>query len=134
MAQAAEELGASLPAWPMFEHIAWGGGLDTLVEPSVMEMHPLLQWGTHEWEEHDKPLMLLEWIDPADCWRHGEAMCLHYAVEETTNTYKEGWWSTGDKGVLKGGRYNIWSPEGFEMTEILDASSTPPLPLSLPDS
>eukprot|EP00961_Rhodomonas_salina_P199117 2685935-Rhodomonas_salina.1 len=56
-----------------------------------------------------------------------------YAVEETTNKYKEGWWLTGDKGVLKGGKYNIWSPEGFEMTEIPDASSTPPLPLALPD-
>eukprot|EP00961_Rhodomonas_salina_P152379 2051159-Rhodomonas_salina.1 len=57
-----------------------------------------------------------------------------YTVEETTNTNKEGWWRTGDKGVLKGGRYNIWSPEGFEMTEIPDASSTPPLPLVLPGS
>eukprot|EP00961_Rhodomonas_salina_P264561 3575888-Rhodomonas_salina.1 len=90
-----------------------------------MEMHPLLKWGTHEWDEHDKPLVLLEWIDPADRERtlsriagmEGRAMVVArpdklmqadrdrleawggYAVEETTNTYKEGWWRTGDKGV-----------------------------------
>eukprot|EP00961_Rhodomonas_salina_P154370 2079416-Rhodomonas_salina.2 len=39
MANTAEELGARLPAWPMLEHIALEGKLDTLVGPSVMEMH-----------------------------------------------------------------------------------------------
>eukprot|EP00961_Rhodomonas_salina_P127146 1714153-Rhodomonas_salina.2 len=129
MANTAEEQGASLPAWPMLKHIAREGKLDTLVGPSMMEMHPLLKWGMHEWEEQDKPLVLLEWIDPTDRERtlacitgmEGRAMVVarpdklmqadsdrleawgRYAVEETTNTNKEGWWLTGDKGVLKGG-------------------------------
>eukprot|EP00961_Rhodomonas_salina_P018511 248916-Rhodomonas_salina.1 len=34
MANAAEERGARLPAWPMLEHIAQEGKLDTLVGPS----------------------------------------------------------------------------------------------------
>eukprot|EP00961_Rhodomonas_salina_P276240 3731666-Rhodomonas_salina.1 len=89
-----------------------------------MEMHPLLKWGTHEWHEHENPLVLLEWINPTDLEQtlariagmEGRAMVMArrdkltqadrdrleawggYTVEETTNTYKEGWWRTGDKG------------------------------------
>lgn len=126
----------------MIEHIALEVGLYTLVGPSVMEMHPLMRWGMH-----DKPLVLLEWINPADRedalsrieGMHGRVIVMArpdkltqadcerleawggYAVEETMNTYKEGWWRTRDKGVSKGGQYNLWSPRGFkfELAEIL---------------